>query len=56
MSKTGAYIIISTLLNLELNLPEISLEEQETCHAGVETVVFAEEVRPKHGVKIEIIT
>ncbi|KAH0608695.1 uncharacterized protein H6S33_001829 [Morchella sextelata] len=43
MSKTGAYIIISTLLNLELNLPEISLEEQETCHAGVETVVFAEE-------------
>lgn len=52
MSKTGAYIILATLLNLPVELPEVL---EEVCPVGVETVVAAEEVRPREGVKVEVV-
>lgn len=55
MSKRGAYVILSTLLNLPVELAELP-EGLESCPVGVETVVLAEEIRPKGDVKLEVLT
>lgn len=55
MSKMGAYVIIRTLLNLPVELPELP-EGSESCPVGVETVVLAEEVRPRGDVKLEVLS
>lgn len=52
MSKKGAYIILSTLLNLPMDLLDL-LEGSESCPVGVETVVLAEEIRLRGDVKLE---
>lgn len=55
MSKRGAYVILSALLNLPIELAELP-EGPESCPVGVETVVLAEEIRPKGDVKLEVLT
>lgn len=55
MSKRGAYVILSTLLNLPVELAELP-EGLESCPVGVETVVPAEEIKPKGDIKLEILT
>lgn len=52
MSKRGAYVILSALLNLPIELPE----SLEPCPVGVETVVLAKEIRPKGHIKLEVLT
>lgn len=54
LSKTGAYVILRILLNLPIELPDLP-KGSDHCPVGVETVVFAEEVKPRGGVKLEVI-
>lgn len=54
MSKRGAYVILRALLNLPIELPDLP-EGFEPCPAGVETVVFAEEIKSKGDIKLEVL-
>lgn len=54
MSKRGAYVILRALLNLPIELSDLP-EGSEPCPVGVETVVFAEEIRSKGDVKLEVL-
>ncbi|KAH0536462.1 hypothetical protein FGG08_006675 [Glutinoglossum americanum] len=47
MSKAGSAVILRTLLGWEVDVERLPWGEEETVKAGIETVVLAEEVRPK---------
>lgn len=55
MSKRGAYVIFRALLNLPIELPDLP-EGSEPCPVGVETVVFAEEIKSKGDIKLDVLT
>lgn len=55
MSKRGAYVIFRALLNLPIELSDLP-EDPKPCPVGVETVVFAEEIRSKGDVKLEVLS
>lgn len=54
MSKAGAEVILKSLLNREIDVDSLPWgPEDERCPAGIETVIFAEEVRPARGRMVE---
>jgi len=56
MSKAGAEVILKTLLGREIDIDSLPWgPEDERVPAGIETVIIAEEVRPRAGRVIEVI-
>ncbi|KAI9756664.1 MAG: hypothetical protein M4579_003753 [Chaenotheca gracillima] len=56
MSKAGSEVILKTLLNREIDIDALPWgPEDESVPAGIETVVVAEEVRPRRGTRIEVV-
>lgn len=56
MSKAGAEVILKSLLNLEIDVDSLPWgPEDERVPAGIETVIFAEEVRPARGRRVEVV-
>lgn len=55
MSKAGAEVILKSLLNWEIDVEALPMGPEENTPAGVETVVFADEVRPAQGKRVEVI-
>lgn len=55
MSKAGAEVILKSLLNREIDVDDLPWgPEDERVPAGIETVVVAEEVRPKKGSTVRV--
>lgn len=54
MSKAGCEVILKSLLDMEIDVDALPWGEEDVL-AGIETVVPAEEVRPKHGQIVEVI-
>lgn len=57
LSKAGAYVVLRTLLGLEVDLDKVpdGLLEEGGAPVGVETVVPAVEVPPRGRTKVEVI-
>lgn len=56
MSKAGAEVILKSLLNREIDVENLPWgPEDERVPAGIETVVFADEVRPARGRQVDVI-
>lgn len=57
MSKAGCEVILKCLLGreAEIDLDALPWGEEERVPAGVETVIAAEEVRPRRGVRVEVV-
>ena len=56
MSKAGAEVILKSLLNREIDVENLPWgPEDERVPAGIETVVFADEVRPARGRHVDVI-
>ncbi|KAK5726498.1 ATP-dependent 3'-5' DNA helicase [Elasticomyces elasticus] len=56
MSKAGAEVILKTLLNREIDVDNLPWgPEDERVPAGIETVILAQEVRPRRGALVEIV-
>jgi DEAD/DEAH box helicase domain-containing protein len=55
MSKAGAEVILRSLLNWEIDVDSLPWGPEERTPAGIETVVLAEEVRPRKGVNVEVL-
>lgn len=49
MSKAGAEVVLKCLLGMEVDVETLPWGEEERVGAGVETVVVAQEVRPRRG-------
>jgi DEAD/DEAH box helicase domain-containing protein len=52
MSKAGAEVILKSLIGAEIDIDALPEGEEERVPAGVETVVFAEEIRGRDGRRI----
>ncbi|KAK5151804.1 ATP-dependent 3'-5' DNA helicase [Recurvomyces mirabilis] len=56
MSKAGAEVILKSLLNKEIDVDNLPWgPDDERVPAGIETVVFAQEIRPRRGAQVEVI-
>lgn len=56
MSKAGAEVILKSLLGKEIDVDSLPWgPEDERVPAGIETVIFANEVRPRAGVRVEVL-
>ena len=56
MSKAGAEVILKSLLNRYIDIENLPWgPEDERVPAGIETVVVAEEVRPKKGATVRVL-
>jgi len=55
MSKAGAEVILKSLLNWEIDVDALPMGPEENTPAGIETVVFADEILPARGKKVEVI-
>ncbi|KAK1073826.1 ATP-dependent 3'-5' DNA helicase [Friedmanniomyces endolithicus] len=56
MSKAGAEVILKSLLNREIDVESLPWgPDDERMPAGIETVVLAQEVRPRRGALVEIV-
>ncbi|TKA80079.1 hypothetical protein B0A55_02473 [Friedmanniomyces simplex] len=56
MSKAGAEVILKSLLNREIDVENLPWgPEDERMPAGIETVVLAQEVRPRRGALVEVV-
>jgi DEAD/DEAH box helicase domain-containing protein len=53
MSKAGSEVILKSLLGMEIDIDGLPMGPEEHSPAGIETVVLAEEVRPRIGTKVE---
>lgn len=54
MSKVGSEVILKSLLNMEIDVDALPWGEEDVPE-GIETVVIAEEVRPKRGHRVEVV-
>jgi len=56
MSKAGAEVILKSLLNREIDVENLPWgPDDERLPAGIETVVLAQEVRPRREALVEIV-
>ena len=56
MSKAGAEVILKSFLGKEIDVDNLPWgPEDERVPAGIETVVLAEEVRPRAGRVVEVV-
>lgn len=56
MSKAGAEVILKTFLNKEIDVDNLPWgPDDEMVPAGIETVVLADEIRPRRGVQVDVI-
>ena len=56
MSKAGASVILKSLLNRHIDVDSLPWgPEDETVQAGIETVIPADEIRPKRGKKVDVV-
>ena len=56
MSKAGAEVILKSLLNKEIDVDNLPWgPEDEMVPAGIETVILADEVRPRRGKVVEVV-
>jgi len=55
MSKAGSEVILKSLLGEEIDVEALPYGEEERVPGGIETVILAEEVRPKRGARVEIV-
>lgn len=55
MSKAGAEVVLRTLLGWEVDVDSLPYGEEENVPAGIETVIMAEEVRPKRGHVVPVV-
>ncbi|MCJ1253789.1 hypothetical protein MMC24_001603 [Lignoscripta atroalba] len=57
MSKAGSEVILKCLLGRddEIDIDALPWGEEESVPAGVETVVAAEEIRPRKGARVEVV-
>ena len=55
MSKAGSEVILKSLLNLKIDVDALPMGPEENAPAGIETVILADEVRPRAGRLIETI-
>ncbi|KAK4630593.1 ATP-dependent helicase [Fulvia fulva] len=56
MSKAGCEVILKSLLNKEIDVDNLPWgPEDERVPAGIETVMLAEEIRPRAGRHVEVI-
>ena len=56
MSKAGAEVILKSLLNREIDIDNLPWgPDDERVPAGIETVVVAEEVRPRRGNMVNVV-
>lgn len=53
MSKAGAEVILRSLIGAEIDIDALPDGEEERVPAGVETVVFAEEIMGRNGRRVE---
>lgn len=54
MSKAGSEVILRCLLGLEVDVDNLPWGPEERVPAGIETVMIAEEVRPRRGQRVEV--
>jgi len=56
MSKAGAEVILKSLLNKEIDVESLPWgPDDERAPAGIETVILAEEVRPRRGMQVNVV-
>jgi len=55
MSKAGSEVILKTLLGDEIDVDALPWGEEERVPGGIETVMLAEEVRPRRGTRVEVV-
>ena len=55
MSKAGGEVILKSLLNRDIDVDALPWGPEEAVPAGIETVVLAEEVRPRAGRRVNVI-
>jgi len=56
MSKAGAEVILKTFLNKEIDVDSLPWgPEDERVPAGIETVIIADEIRPRRGMQVDVI-
>lgn len=55
MSKAGGEVILKSLLNREIDVDALPMGSDETVPAGIETVILAEEIRPRRGMRVEVV-
>ena len=55
MSKAGAEVILKSLLNWEIDVDALPMGPEENTPVGIETVVFADEILPARGKRVEVI-
>ncbi|MCJ1436694.1 hypothetical protein MMC27_006075 [Xylographa pallens] len=57
MSKAGSEVILKCLLGrqAEIDIEALPWGEEERVPAGVETVIAAEEIRPRRGARVEVV-
>ncbi len=55
MSKAGSEVILKSLLNIDIDIDALPWGPEEQSPAGIETVVAAEEIRPRAGARVEVV-
>ncbi|EMC93299.1 hypothetical protein BAUCODRAFT_150648 [Baudoinia panamericana UAMH 10762] len=56
MSKAGAEVILKCLLNRDIDVESLPWgPEDERVKAGIETIILAQEIRPRRGVILDVI-
>ncbi|KAI9888410.1 MAG: hypothetical protein M1814_000502 [Vezdaea aestivalis] len=55
MSKAGGEVILKTLLGVEIDVEALPMGPEAMTPAGIETVILADEVRPRAGRRVDVI-
>jgi DEAD/DEAH box helicase domain-containing protein len=55
MSKAGSEVILKSLLGMEIDVEALPMGPEEFSPAGIETVVVATTVGPRHGRLVEVV-
>ncbi|KAK3082172.1 hypothetical protein LTS18_000102 [Coniosporium uncinatum] len=55
MSKAGGEVILKSLLNWDIDVDALPWGPEEAVPAGIETVIIASEVRPRRGMRVDVV-